>query len=77
MQSWPISLAVSALLCLPTLETMPDTIFYSVSIFFVVIGLLLLRTFVTRAAQRRNSRRVEQLLVEYLRKENLAKNNCE
>jgi len=47
---------------------MPEKDFYLIIILSVVIGLLLIRTIMARVARRRDSRRVEQGIVEYLRR---------
>jgi len=47
--------------------------FYLIIILSVVIGLLLMRTIRVRVARRRKSRRIEQGLAEYLRKQSHAK----
>jgi hypothetical protein len=47
---------------------MPEKDFYFIIILSVVIGLLLIRTIMARVARRRDSRRVEQGIVEYLRR---------
>ena len=47
---------------------MPENDFYLIIILSVVIGLLLIRTIMARVARRRDSRRVEQGIVEYLRR---------
>jgi hypothetical protein len=47
--------------------------FYLIIILSVVIGLLLMRTIRARVARRRKSRRIEQGLAEYLRKQSHAK----
>ena len=47
---------------------MPEQDFYLIIILSVVIGLLLIRTIMARVARRRDSRRVEQGIVEYLRR---------
>ena len=53
--------------------TMPEKDFYLIIILSVVIGLLLIRTLMTRVERRRKSRRIQQGLAEYLRKQSHAK----
>jgi len=71
---WPVSLTVSALLYLLIVGVMSEHVFYLISISSVAITPLLIRTIMARVTQRRKNRRVEQLLLEYLRKESLVKN---
>ena len=52
---------------------MLEKLLYLIVILSVVIGLLLIRTLVTRVGRCRKSRRIEQELAEYLRKESHAK----
>ena len=52
---------------------MPEKDFYLIIILSVVIGLLLIRTLMTRVERCRKSRRIQQGLAEYLRKQNHAK----
>jgi len=47
---------------------MPEKDFYLIIILSVVIGLLLIRTIMAILARRPDSRRVEQGIVEYLRR---------
>ncbi len=56
---------------------MPEKVFYLIIIFSAVIGLLLMRTVIGKVARRRKSRRIEQLLAEYLSKESVAKDICD